>query len=63
MRQAAAAESRGFAGDNFARVSGDAVGLAETQLFTWDADKKLGVKGTQPEQGQPNEEEGEQCST
>ena len=39
------AEMRGFAGDNFARISGDAVGLAETQLFAWDAEKKLGVEG------------------
>jgi hypothetical protein len=38
-----AAESRVFAGDNFARVSGDA---AETQLFAWDSEReKLGVKG------------------
>lgn len=39
------AEMRGFAGDNFARISGDAVGLADTQLFAWDAEKKLGVEG------------------
>jgi pre-mRNA-processing factor SLU7 len=39
------AEMRGFAGDNFARISGDAVGLAVTQLFAWDAEKKLGVEG------------------
>lgn len=26
-----------FAGDNFTRISGDAVGLAETQLFAWEA--------------------------
>jgi pre-mRNA-processing factor SLU7 len=29
-----------FAGDNFTRISGDAVGLAETQLFAWEAAKK-----------------------
>jgi len=29
-----------FAGDNFARVSGDAFGLAETQVFCWDAGEK-----------------------
>ena len=31
-----------FAGDNFARISGDAVGLAETQTFAWDADTRSG---------------------
>ncbi len=25
-----------FAGDNFARISGDAIGLAQTQVFAWD---------------------------
>ena len=29
-----------FAGDNFTRVSGDAFGLAETQVFAWDAADK-----------------------
>jgi pre-mRNA-processing factor SLU7 len=29
-----------FAGDNFTRISGDAVGLAETQVFCWDAAEK-----------------------
>lgn len=37
-----AADSQ-YAGDNFARVSGDAVALADTQLFAWDAtDKGVG---------------------
>jgi pre-mRNA-processing factor SLU7 len=34
--ETAAADSQ-YAGDNFARVSGDAVALADTQLFAWDA--------------------------
>jgi pre-mRNA-processing factor SLU7 len=34
--ETAAGESQ-YAGDNFARVSGDAVALADTQLFAWDA--------------------------
>ncbi len=25
-----------FSGDNFTRISGDVVGLAETQVFCWD---------------------------
>jgi pre-mRNA-processing factor SLU7 len=29
-----------FAGDNFARISGDAVGLAQTQVFAWDMSGK-----------------------
>lgn len=33
-----------FVGDNFARVSGDAVGLAQTQVFAWDMEK-AGVGG------------------
>ncbi len=28
-----------FAGDNFARISGDAIGLAQTQVFAWDMEK------------------------
>lgn len=35
-----APEDAHFAGDNFARISGDAVGLAETQVFAWDAADK-----------------------
>jgi len=31
-----------FAGDNFARISGDAVGLAQTQVFAWDISNKTG---------------------
>ena len=31
-----------FAGDNFARISGDAVGLAQTQVFAWDLMDKTG---------------------
>ena len=34
------AESSEFAGDNFARISGDAVQLADTQLFAWEAAEK-----------------------
>lgn len=34
------AEDAQFAGDNFARISGDAVQLAETHLFAWDAAEK-----------------------
>jgi pre-mRNA-processing factor SLU7 len=37
-----------FAGDNFARVSGDAVELASTQLFAWDAAEK-GVSELHPQ--------------
>jgi hypothetical protein len=59
-----AAESRGFAGDSFARVSGNA---AEMLLLAWDSGKKLEVKGAIHVQANPkgraNEEEGEQCST
>jgi Pre-mRNA splicing Prp18-interacting factor. len=32
-----------FAGDNFARVSGDAIGLAQTQVFAWDVMAKTGA--------------------
>ena len=38
--QTAMAEMRDFAGDNFARISGATLGLAKTQLFAWDAQKK-----------------------
>ena len=31
-----------FAGDNFSRISGDAVGLAQTQVFAWDIMGKTG---------------------
>jgi pre-mRNA-processing factor SLU7 len=34
-----------FAGDNFARISGDAVGLAQTQVFAWDMNNKTGSRG------------------
>ena len=44
-----------FAGDNFARISGDAVGLAETQLFAWDASDK-GKMAIHP-QANPSEAE------
>jgi len=30
-----------FTGDNFARISGDAIGLAQTQLFAWDVAEKV----------------------
>lgn len=36
-----------FAGDNVARISGDAVALASTQLFCWDAQRKVaGTSGS-----------------
>ena len=41
-------EESTFAGDNFARVSGDAVQLADTQLFAWDAADK-GVQEVHPQ--------------
>ena len=44
-----------FAGDNFARISGDAVQLAETQLFAWDANNK-GVDELHP-QANPSQAE------
>lgn len=56
-QQVAAAENIGFAGDNFSRISGDAVGLAETQLFAWDAEKKLGVEGAVHVQADPSRAE------
>ena len=31
-----------FAGDNFSRISGDAIGLAQTQVFAWDMEKAAG---------------------
>ena len=31
-----------FAGDNFTRISGDAIGLAQTQVFAWDMSEKTG---------------------
>ena len=45
-----------FAGDNFARISGDAVGLAETQLFAWDAEKRGAAEGLHP-QANPSQAE------
>lgn len=33
-------EDAEFAGDNFARASGDAIDMADTQMFAWDAAKK-----------------------
>lgn len=38
-----------FAGDNFARISGDAVNLAETQLFAWDATEKSATTELHPQ--------------
>ncbi|GAX12620.1 pre-mRNA-processing factor SLU7 [Fistulifera solaris] len=49
------AQASEYAGDNFARVSGDAVGLAETQLFAWDAAEK-GVSELHP-QANPSQAE------
>jgi pre-mRNA-processing factor SLU7 len=50
-----APEESQFAGDNFARISGDAVGLADTQLFAWEASDK-GVKELHP-QANPSQAE------
>ena len=50
-----APEELQFAGDNFARISGDAVNLAETQLFAWDAADK-GVSELHP-QANPSQAE------
>ena len=50
-----APEELQFAGDNFARISGDAVQLAETQLFAWDAVDK-GVSELHP-QANPSQAE------
>ena len=44
-----------FVGDNFTRVSGDAVALAETQLFAWEASDK-GVQEIHP-QANPSQAE------
>ncbi|CAJ1936591.1 unnamed protein product [Cylindrotheca closterium] len=38
-----------FAGDNFARISGDAVNLAQTQMFAWDATEKSGTEELHPQ--------------
>jgi len=48
-------EDSGFTGDNFARSTGDAVGLADTQLFAWDAAEK-GVANIHP-QANPSQAE------
>jgi pre-mRNA-processing factor SLU7 len=42
-------EEAQFAGDNFARISGDAVKLAETQLFAWDATEKSATTEMHPQ--------------
>ena len=44
-----------FAGENFTRISGDAVNMAQTQLFAWEAEKK-GVKEIHP-QANPSQAE------
>jgi pre-mRNA-processing factor SLU7 len=44
-----------FAGDNFARVSGDTVELANTQLFAWEAESK-GLSQVHP-QANPSQAE------
>jgi len=44
-----------FAGDNFARITGDAVELAQTQLFAWEATDK-GVHEIHP-QANPSQAE------
>ena len=43
-----APEESQFAGDNFARISGDAIQLADSQLFAWDAAEK-GVAEVHPQ--------------
>ena len=50
-----APEEAQFAGDNFTRISGDAVQLAETQLFAWDATEK-GLEEIHP-QANPSQAE------
>jgi len=47
----------GYAGVNFSRISGDAVKLAETQLFAWDAEKKTGIEGAVHMQADPSKAE------
>eukprot|EP00980_Cylindrotheca_fusiformis_P021169 scaffold8136_cov127-Cylindrotheca_fusiformis.AAC.9 len=42
-------EEAQFAGDNFARISGDAVNLAQTQMFAWDAAEKSGRDELHPQ--------------
>jgi pre-mRNA-processing factor SLU7 len=49
------AEASEFAGDNFARITGEAVHLADTQLFAWDAVER-GVKEIHP-QANPSQAE------
>lgn len=49
------AEDADYGGDNFARISGDAVGLADTQLFAWEASEK-GVAEIHP-QANPSQAE------
>ncbi|KAL3926745.1 MAG: hypothetical protein SGBAC_013350 [Bacillariaceae sp.] len=44
-----AADEAQFAGDNFARISGDAVNLAQTQMFAWDATAKSGTEELHPQ--------------
>ena len=44
-----------FAGENFTRISGDAVSMAQTQLFAWEAEKK-GVAEIHP-QANPSQAE------
>jgi pre-mRNA-processing factor SLU7 len=50
-----AADESLFVGDNFARISGDAVQLADTQLFAWDATDK-GINEIHP-QANPSQAE------
>lgn len=40
-----------FAGDNFARISGDAIELAKTQVFAWDVTKKTGGDSVDGDEG------------
>ena len=46
-----------FAGDISSWISGDVVGLAETQLFAWDAEKKLGMEAAVHVQADPSRAE------
>ena len=52
----APSEQAEFAGDNFARISGDAVGLAETQLFAWEAERRGAAESLHP-QANPSQAE------
>lgn len=51
------AEQTDFVGDNFARVTGDAVELADTQVFAWDAARNMGNETVLHPQANPSQAE------